>query len=116
MADSGYRAGDGRNVPPQSLAEHSRQIDGRLVLVRYCGYCWAEYLEPKRHKAYFCSVECSKRNAAWNTWVRATNEAAVGGDVNLPAKAGPALPPAGASLAAAVSRFQLVFEGVEVAA
>jgi endogenous inhibitor of DNA gyrase (YacG/DUF329 family) len=96
--------------------EHSVQVDGRWTLVRYCGYCWAEYVEPKASKAYFCSKECRDRNGAWNRWVADSNAAAVSGDVNRPGKAGAALPAGGASLVAAVGRFQLEFELEGVAA
>lgn len=93
-----------------ATVEHSKQVDGRMMLVRYCGYCWAEYLEPKAHKAYFCSKECRDRNGAWNRWVADSRSAAVSGDVNKPVKCGPALPAAGATLAAAVAPFQLTLE------
>jgi hypothetical protein len=104
----------GAHVPPQSVLEHAVQVDGVFVNVRQCGYCWAEYLEPKAHRSYFCSAECSRRNSVWNSWVRDTNHAATHGDVNRPARGVAKLPPAGKSLEQ-VSRFGRLFELEQVA-
>lgn len=105
--------GYGDHVVAQTVQEHSAQVDGRLVNVRQCGYCWAEYYERKAHRPYFCSAECSRRNSAWNTWVRDTNHAATHSDVNRPAK-GAQLPPAGKTMEQ-VSRFARLFELEQVA-
>lgn len=79
---------------------------GRLVERRACAFCWATFTQ-KRSTQYHCSPECSKRDSAWDGWVRDTRSAAVSGDVRKPAKLGAALPPAGAGMAVSVERFRV---------
>lgn len=82
-----------------------RYVNGKLVEVRACSYCWATF-SKKRSTQYHCSPACSKRDSAWNGWVSKTRKAAALG------RRTPALPPDGMTLAGAIAPFnQALQEG-----
>ena len=75
---------------------------GRLeVTGRVCRYCWAHFDPRQRNGSLYCTPECSARESAWDSWIRATRDAAMRGE------AGPQWPAAGKTMAAIADRHQL---------